>query len=238
MSNSPTAESFTLSGLLPVNKPSGMSTYDVIRRFKSLNTDFKGKIGHGGTLDVFAEGLVILMLGQATKQFDHLQQRDKIYRAGVRLGYQSDSLDIEGSLVAPDYYEEDRPAFAKLVAAIESAKGEQEQLIPEYSAAKVQGTPRYKLARQQIAQERKSKLVQIYDLNLVAYRYPLATIDVRCSSGTYVRQLTFDIFSKLGIPSFLYSLRRLAIGSITLDLAVEIDDLRAGEWEDHLLQTA
>ncbi len=222
-----------IDGLLPVNKPIGMSSADVIRVFKR-SANFKGKIGHAGTLDVFAQGLVILMLGKATKKFDELQQQNKVYQAGVRLGYRSDTLDVEGWLVQQT--NDQRPALAEVLNAMHQFEGEYEQSVPQYSAAKQDGQPLYKLAREKKAIKPKSKNVTIQALELITYKYPLATFNVKCSSGTYVRQLTNDIFSELGLESFLFYLQRTQIGFITLDRACELNDFSNDQWQEYLLE--
>lgn len=227
-------QTIDISGLLPVNKPSGMSSFDVIRVFKK-STQFKGKIGHAGTLDVFAEGLLILMLGKATKQFDELQKRDKVYQAGVRLGYSSDTLDVEGQLTKQE--KDYRPTLAQVVATAEGMEGKQEQEVPKYSAAKQNGQPLYKLARQGKKIIPKTKSVEVFDINVTAYKFPLATIDVRCSSGTYIRQLTADIFNQLELDSFLFKLQRTRIGNIYLQQAASLEDIKNQRWLEHVLET-
>lgn len=224
-----------MDGLLPVNKPVGLSSTDVIRIFKR-STKFSGKIGHAGTLDVFADGLVILMLGKATKQFDSLQTQTKVYQAGVRLGYRSNTLDVEGQLTEqPD---DQRPSLAQVVNATAPFVGEIEQAIPKFSAAKQNGQPLYKLARQQQEIIPKSKVVTVEKIEVTAYKYPLASLNVTCSSGTYIRQLTWDIFQTLAIDSFLFSLRRTKIGHISLREACELSEFSSGTWERCLLETA
>jgi tRNA pseudouridine55 synthase len=217
-------------GFLPVNKPIGLSTFDVIRVFKR-HTGFKGKVGHAGTLDVFAEGLVILMLGGATKQFDQWQTHEKVYTAGVRLGVESNTLDVEGQLVLQAQLPEHYPSYSELQPVLESFVGEYEQAVPSFSAAKQDGQPLYKLARQGEEIIAKKKLVKINSIELIAYKFPLVTLRASCSSGTYIRQLTFDIFQKLGYDSFLFSLKREQIGEVTLVQACELEAFDSGAWE-------
>jgi len=220
-------------GLLPINKPIGMSSFDVIRVFKR-STGFKGKIGHAGTLDVFASGVVILMLGSATKTFDTLQDRQKSYRASARLGYSSTTLDIEGALT--DQPNDQRTTFADIINACQKFIGEQEQAVPFYSAAKQDGQPLYKLARTNQRIIPKSKQVTIYDISVVAYKYPLVTFDVTCSSGTYIRQLGLDLFHALNLESFLFALERTKVGNITLQHCCQLEQLNTPEWEQFVLE--
>ena len=209
-----------------------MSSTDVIRVFKR-RANFEGKIGHAGTLDVFAQGIVILMLGKGTKKFDEIQMMDKTYQAGARLGYSSDTLDIEGVLLP----QVDAPptSFLQIEEALQPFIGEYEQAIPRYSAAKQDGQPLYKLARENKEIKPKSKPVKIYDIELQDYMHPLVTMEVRCSSGTYIRQLTHDIFSSLELESFLFYLRRTQIGDIVLDSACELSEFADDQWQQYVL---
>ncbi len=227
-----------IDGFLPVQKPIGLSSFDVIRVFKR-STQFSGKVGHAGTLDVFASGVMILMLGSATRSFDALQGHEKSYRASARLGVSSSTLDIEGVLTAqvehtdtpPSSDESRRPSFSEIVEAASTFRGEMEQAVPLYSAAKQNGQPLYKLARAEKTIIPKSKQITIHDLSIVAYKYPLVTFDVKCSSGTYVRQLSVDLFAKLGTDSFLFALERKSVGPITLEHCCTLEDFSTDRWE-------
>ncbi len=216
-----------------MNKPIGLSTFDLIRLFKRANPTFKGKIGHAGTLDVFAQGLVILLIN-TTKHFAHFQTLTKDYQAGVRLGASSPTLDIEGALTEKplDFY----PSFSALQALLPQFVGSYNQTIPQYSAAKQGGKSLYSLARRGATIIPKSKPVTIDSLELIAYKYPLVNIKVICSSGTYIRQLTFDIFKKLDIDSLLFSLTRTQIGEYQLKNSISPTEF--GDWEKNLISFA
>ncbi len=216
-------------GILLVNKPIGYSTFDVIRDFKRI-TSFKGKIGHAGTLDVFANGLIILLIN-TTKSFSDFQQLTKYYQASVRLGVSSITLDIEGELIHQPM--SPKPSRSDINSTLESFIGSYEQSIPAYSAAKFKGQPLYKHAQKGELLTHKSKPVTIYTLNLIAYKYPLVTLAASCSSGTYIRQLTVDLFNSLGIDSFLFGLTRTQIGEYHLHDALDIKDLSL--WESKLI---
>lgn len=206
--------------ILPVYKPIGLSTFDLIRRYKRENNlparsrGSASKIGHAGTLDVFADGLVLLLLGTATKDFDQFQTYPKTYRAAIRLGASSTTLDIEGNLT--NQKNPPRPDREIIEAVLKEFIGTINQSVPAFSAAKHQGQPLYKLARQGRAAPAKSKPVTIHALQLLAYKYPLVTLEATVSSGTYIRQLTYDIFKKLDLDSFLFALTRTAIGPFSL----------------------
>ena len=217
-------------GILPVYKLPGMSTYDVIRVFKE-KTGFEGKVGHGGTLDVFASGVVYLLLGEATKWFDELLKLPKTYIAGVRLGVNSSTLDVEGSLESD--LNPGKLEISDIKANLAKFKGEILQTVPAFSAAKHEGKPLYKLAREGI-DIGKNRLITIYSLDIVSYKFPLVTLSVTCSSGTYIRQLTYDMFKSLNQKSFLYFLERAKVGTISVNQCIRIVDF-ALKWKKHLL---
>jgi tRNA pseudouridine55 synthase len=224
------------SGWLPINKPPGMSSFSVIRQFKR-QTQWSGKVGHGGTLDVFASGVLILLIGSSTREFDQVQQFPKTYRAAIRLGMASTTLDIEGVLTLPENQTADRrwPLWDDWKAVLPQFLGEQEQVVPEYSAAKVNGQPRYALARQGKTVAATSKMINVYDIKIIAMSPGLLTLDITCSSGTYIRQLTADLTQIRQIPSFLYGLERRAIGPFTLSQCAQLEELTAENWTEHLL---
>ena len=205
--------------ILPVIKPEGISTYDVIREYKR-KTGFKGKIGHAGTLDPFATGVVLLLLGKETKRFDEIRAWEKVYLAGVRLGATSTTGDPEGEItpVSPKH-----PTKREIKKAIKMFVGETEQKVPAFSAAKHKGVPLYKLARQGKTVE-KSKKVKISKIKFVDYKYPALDIRVTCSGGTYIRQLAQDIGEKLETGAFLQSLEREKIGKFSKKDCCSLND--------------
>jgi len=193
--------------ILPVIKSAGMSTYDVIREYKR-KTGFTGKIGHGGTLDPFAEGVVLLLLGKATKQFEEIRKWEKVYLAGIQLGSVSTTGDPEGE-ISPVFSK--KPTKKEIKQVIKKFIGETEQRVPAFSAAKHKGVPLYKLARQGKIVE-KSKKVNIRKIEFVKYEYPQLVIRVSCAGGTYIRQLAQDIGEQLKTGAFLKTLKREAVG--------------------------
>ena len=221
----------SINRVLPVFKPVGMSSHHVVRIFKK-QADYKGKIGHAGTLDVFASGLLLLLLGKATKQFDYWQTQTKTYVSGSRLGMASETLDVEGNLkVQSNVFS---PSADQIRGVLPKFIGEIEQAVPTYSAAKFQGQPFYKYARQGKIIE-KSKKVRIDKIELVACQYPLVTLEIQCGSGTYIRQLAWDIFQSLGIDSFLYHLTRTQVGEVNLAQAAPISHFNNQKWQDFLI---
>lgn len=221
-----------IHGILPVYKPIGLSSYDIIRKLKGF-VDNKQKIGHAGTLDVFASGVLILLLGDLTSEFDYFQTLSKTYVAGVRFGYSSDSLDIEGEFTKQEKGH-DIPKLSEIRTACNKFTGTFEQKVPAYSAAKQDGKKLYELAREGKEIIEKSKEVTVEDIYIIAYKYPLATLRVTCGSGTYIRQLSYDIFQSMGIESMLYSLERTTIGEINLEDCCTLNDFKTGDWENFL----
>jgi len=211
-----------MDGILVVNKPQGWTSHDVVGRIRRLT--HQKRVGHAGTLDPMATGVLLVCLGRATRVAEYLMESDKTYRAVVRLGVETDTYDAEGQVVATHPVNVDesdlRAALAHFVGAID-------QVPPMYSALKREGKPLYRLARQGIEVERKPRRITIYDITLRAWQPPDATIDVRCSSGTYIRSLAHDIGAAAcgACGAHLVSLTRLASGSFSIDDAVTLEDL-------------
>lgn len=219
-----------MDGLLPIWKPSGITSYDVIRTFKH---NYPGsKIGHAGTLDPFAQGVLILMLGKATRRFGEIQQWGKTYRALARLGAYSDTLDLTGKIVKSEIVK--RLEVNELQEITRNFVGVREQVIPQYSAAKYQGKPLYKYARAGVDTPQKQKKVTVYGIKIGKITMTngsddLATAEmtVECGSGTYIRQLSYDIYKMLGIESYLEELVREKIGEIDKKMCLEINELES-----------
>lgn len=225
-----------MDAILPVYKPVGITSFDVIREFKRQITRTvpdKYKIGHGGTLDPFADGILLLLLGKATKKMNELSALPKTYVATAVLGANSDTLDKTG-IITPGVWEPFTPGVLEAQAA--KFVGEIEQVIPEYSAAKVNGVPRYKLARAGRLQTQKRKLVTIYQLEILHYdnsnHGSKVTFQAAVSSGTYIRQLSYDLFKSIGIESYLEALTRTKIGDFRIENCCRIEDFSSLKWQD------
>lgn len=178
------------------------------------------RVGHAGTLDPFATGLLIVLLGDATKRAGEFLKRDKIYEATVRLGQTSTTGDPEGDLTAVS---DTIPTLAAVQEALNGLTGHIMQQPPAFSAIKVGGQRAYKLARQGTAVEIPARQVTIYALELLDYTYPDIKIRAHVSSGTYIRTLAADIGAALGTGAYCQALRRTAIGDDTIDRALTID---------------
>ena len=210
-----------INGFLGIDKPATWTSRDVVgwvrKRFGIK------KVGHTGTLDPMATGVLILCLGAYTRFSSHVTGRDKRYRAVVRLGISTDSLDADGAVVARS---EDIPTDrAKIEAAVATFRGEIAQVPPMYSAIRMGGRRLYELARKGVEVDREARPVRIYKLGITSYRPPLLHLDVHCSKGTYIRSLADDIGKRLGCGAHLSELRRTAVGDIALGQCVSLCDL-------------
>jgi tRNA pseudouridine55 synthase len=215
----------TLDGVLLVDKAAGMTSHDVVAIVRrALGTK---KVGHCGTLDPLATGLLLIVLGRATKIQDLLMSEDKEYVGAMLLGATTDSQDADGQVLetkpVPDLSREQiEAAFAKF-------HGDFYQMPPMVSAIKKEGVPLYKLARQGKTVEREPRFVHVYAHEIQAVRLPEIDFRVVCSKGFYVRTYAFDIGNELGCGAHLKSLRRTKSGRFTLENAVTVDDLKNGD---------
>jgi len=210
-----------LSGLLLIDKPAGPSSFEVVRRVrKALKVK---KAGHGGTLDPFATGLLLLLIGEATKLVPFLMPEPKNYRAVVKLGEETDTQDLTGEVTARS----DRlPEPDEIYAAAARFVGEIEQVPPMYSALRHHGERLYQLARRGETVEVKPRQVTIYELAVQEVALPLVTLEVACSSGTYIRTLAADLGKALSCGAHLAALRRLAVGPFKVEEALTLEAVR------------
>jgi len=210
-----------LSGILNVDKPAGITSHDVVDVVRRVVG--QRKVGHAGTLDPMATGVLLICLGQATRVAEYLMAGRKRYRATVVLGASTDTYDAEGQVVSSG----GEASFSrqKIEAALSSFAGHIEQVPPMYSALKQGGQPLYKLARQGKTVERKPRAVDIYEICLLDWTSPALTIEVSCSPGTYIRSLAHDLGQQLGCGAYLASLVRLSSGRFTLEDAVSLERL-------------
>ncbi len=202
-----------------INKPTGWSSFDVVNKIKKA-LKIK-KIGHSGTLDPFADGLLILVTGKKTKEAGRFQNLPKTYVGTIALGQTTDTLDTEGEIT------ERKPVppltSEKIAAVLSRFLGESLQTPPVYSALKLNGRRAYKLARENREVELAPRKIHIYALELLDFSKAELTIRVHCSKGTYVRALARDIAKSLGTVGFLKSLTRTEIGPFSLEEALEVD---------------
>lgn len=211
-----------LKGFILINKPAGMSSFQAVKKVRSL-TGVK-KVGHAGTLDPFATGLLIIALGREfTRKIEDYRSLDKHYEGLVTLGEQTDTLDPEGHITVthpvPEISEE------KLLEVSQQFLGEQLQKAPRFSAKKINGKRAYALARKGEEFEQKEHPIIIHSLTLALLSPTTIKISVRCSKGTYIRQLAADLAAKLSTVGYLSELKRTHIGDYSLDNALLVEDL-------------
>ena len=220
-----------IHGVIPVDKPAGMTSHDVIYKMRRvLGTK---KVGHTGTLDPSVTGVLPIVIGDATKLTEILQERDKQYIATVTLGHTTDTEDATGETLETKEAAEGSVTKEDVLAVIEQFKGDYNQTVPLYSSVRVNGRKLYWYAHEGIEVERPSRTVKIKSLELTSdIRYEDGKIsfdiDVTCSKGTYIRTLAVDIGKALGYPAHMSYLRRTGSCGFTIDQAVKLDDLRDG----------
>jgi tRNA pseudouridine55 synthase len=214
-----------LDGILLVNKHSGPTSHDIvdgIRRHFRLE-----KVGHAGTLDPQATGLLVIMIGRATKLSDRLLAGDKTYEGIMRLGIATDTQDARGKIIAES--DLSHVTEAHLVEEMKKLTGDIMQVPPMVSAAKKDGVPLYKLARQGKTVERRPKLVRIYEFSLRSFNPPRVEFFLRCSKGVYARTLCADVGEALKCGAHLESLQRLVSGEFNVADAYGMDRIMAAD---------
>ena len=207
-------------GILLIDKPEGRSSFSLIPKLRWL---FKEKkIGHGGTLDPLATGVMVYLIGKPyTKMANSFLEDSKEYEATILLGEEHDSYDIDGEIVGTSDIE---PELEAIEEAIKSFNGDIDQIPPMFSAKKVNGKKLYELARKGIEIERRSKRVQM-ETEIVSYEYPRLKIKVKCSSGTYIRCIAHDLGEILGCYGCIEQLKRTQSGRFLLENCFKLDDL-------------
>lgn len=215
-----------MNGILVINKPGGYTSHDIVaimRRKLKMK-----RIGHAGTLDPMATGVLVLLVGQATKLSDQFISFDKAYRSTMRLGVKTVSADTTGDIIS----ERDASHINEevVVNALKNFVGEIDQVPPMVSAVKVNGERLYKLARQGKEVVREPRRVRIDELKLLSFRHPEAEFFMACSKGTYVRQLAEDVGEYLGCGACISQIERTKVGPFTLDQAVTMEEAN----ESHL----
>ena len=207
--------------VLNIYKPQGLTSFGVVSRVrKKLNIK---KVGHAGTLDPMAEGTLIVLVGKATKKASEFSALDKEYRAGILLGEKTDTYDVTGKALGSG--DTSGVSLSRLQDALNEFSGEIEQVPPMFSALKVDGKRLYKLAREGVEIERKSRRITIHQIKLERWENPRLEITVRCSKGTYIRSLAHDLGEKLGCGGCLETLVRTAVGSYRVEDAMRLEEI-------------
>ncbi|APC40913.1 tRNA pseudouridine(55) synthase TruB [Clostridium estertheticum] len=209
-----------MNGILNVFKPTGITSFDVVRLIRKISK--VKKVGHAGTLDPEASGVLPVCIGKATKAIDYIMGDFKIYETELKLGVITDTYDREGKILKES---EVNSGVDEITLAIKSFIGEIKQVPPMYSALKVNGKKLYELARAGIEIEREARPITIYDINITDIKLPYIKFTVKCSKGTYIRSLCYDIGEKLKCGGMMWNLQRTATGQFHIDNAININEL-------------
>lgn len=220
-----------LNGIICINKPSDFTSFDVVKKLRGI-TKVK-KIGHAGTLDPMATGVLPIFLGVATKACDILPNNDKRYTASFKLGFETDTEDIWGT-VTKEYSK--KVAKEELLSVLPSFKGEIMQIPPMYSAIQINGKRLYDLARQGIEVEREARKITVYSIELLSYNANDMTgvLDISCSKGTYIRTIISDIGKALGCGGVMTALNRTEASGFTLDDTMTFGEVEKAVADDAL----
>lgn len=210
-----------IHGVLNVYKEKGFTSHDVVAKLRGIT--HQKKIGHTGTLDPDAEGVLPVCLGRATKLCDMLTERDKTYEAVLLLGMSTDTQDTSGAVL--ERWEGELPDEASVRECILSFEGEQDQIPPMYSALKVNGRKLYELAREGRTVERKSRRITVHEIRILEVQLPRVRMSVSCSKGTYIRTICHDIGEKLGCHGCMESLLRTSSGRFGIEGAKKLSEI-------------
>jgi tRNA pseudouridine55 synthase len=220
----------TIDGIFNLDKPRGKTSFEVVALVRRLSGE--RRVGHGGTLDPEATGVLPVCLGQATRLVEFLTEGVKVYRTEIEFGIATDTYDATGKIVSSG----DTSSLTRehVEEAVASFSGFIVQTPPKYSAIKYRGMPLYRYARDGIEVPRKSRMVELSRLNVVDCRVPILTLEVECSKGTYIRSLAHDLGAKLGCGAHLRNLVRLKSGPFHISDAISVSKLeeafRQGNW--------
>ena len=217
-----------MEGIINVNKPSGITSFDVVRKLRRILHE--RKIGHTGTLDPLAEGVLVVCIVKATKLVQYIEGYEKTYTAGFELGYRTDTYDIEGQII--EKREINNVTLGELENVLKKFIGEIEQIPPMYSALKVDGKKLYELARQGIEVERKARLIEIKFIDIVEFDGVKGKIRCGVSKGTYIRSLIDDMGKALGTLATMTSLVREKVGSSNIEDSYTLEDIEAISLEE------
>ncbi len=222
------------SGFIIIDKPVGPTSHNIVDKLRQI-TKIK-KIGHAGTLDPFASGVLVMAIGRkATREISKFVKLDKQYLAELYLGATSSTHDPESEIKKTETL--CKPILEDVQKVIKKFIGEQEQIPPMFSAKKVGGRKLYQLARAGKTVERQASIINIKSIDIVYFEWPKLILDIHCSSGTYIRTLGSDIGRELGAGAYLENLKRTAVGELVLDNAISLDDLDKDNWQKKLFLT-
>ncbi len=216
-------------GIIAINKSQNWTSFDVVNKIKHMVKPLK--VGHLGTLDPMATGVLLVTIGKATKLFDIMQEKSKTYVAQFKFGEETDSLDSTGKVVKTT---NQIPTKEQIIKVLINFVGEYDQIPPKYSAKSINGQRAYDLARKNIEFEVKPKKVKINSISLIDYEENILSLEINCGSGTYIRSIGRDIAYKLDSLATMTSLIRTKIDSYSIDKCVDIDNLNKDNIFNHI----
>jgi tRNA pseudouridine55 synthase len=219
-----------MNGVLNIYKPTGITSFDVVSIVRKISN--VKKVGHAGTLDPEASGVLPVCIGRGTKAIDYIMGDFKIYEAELKLGVITDTYDKEGKILRE---REVTASKDEIIKAINSFVGEIKQVPPMYSALKVNGKKLYELARAGIEIEREARPITIYDIDIMEIKIPYVKFRVKCSKGTYIRSLCYDIGELLECGGMMWNLERTATGQFHIEDAVNIEDLNRENISQYIM---
>jgi tRNA pseudouridine55 synthase len=219
-----------LDGILNIDKPAGITSYGVVGRIKRLAGE--KRVGHAGTLDPDATGVLPVCLGKATRVVEYLAEASKTYRAVIELGIATDTYDAAGQIT--ERGDASGIDLSRIDSALSAFRGNIQQTPPMYSALKRNGEPLYKLARAGISVERKSRNINVYRLEITDWQPPLVTLEIECSKGTYIRSLANDLGQALGCGGHLKNLVRTVYGPFNVKEAISLSQLEDASREGNI----
>jgi tRNA pseudouridine55 synthase len=220
-----------MDGVINIFKNTGMTSFDVVRIVKKAAST--GKVGHTGTLDPEACGVLPVCIGKGTKIIDYIMNSDKVYEVEFKLGIKTTTYDLEGDIIDekdPSNIEEE-----EILKSIYLFKGEYSQIPPMYSAIKQNGVRLYELARKGIEVEREGRLVKIYEIEDIKINNPYIKMKVTCSKGTYIRSLCYDIGEALGVGATMTKLKRSKTSKFTEEESINIDNINSENIENYII---
>lgn len=220
-----------MNGVINVYKPSGITSFDVVRTIKRLSKT--KKVGHTGTLDPMASGVLPVCINNATKIVDYIMQNHKVYKATLKLGVTTDTYDREGKILSES--ELNNISDKDIEEVIKGFVGDIEQMPPMYSALKVNGKRLYELARKGIEIERQKRKITIYDINIENIDIPYVEFTVKCSKGTYIRSLCYDIGDVLKVGGAMWDLERVETGTFSIENSIALEDLNEENIENFII---
>lgn len=222
-----------MDGIIIINKPKNCTSHDIVRKAKKA---FNEKVGHTGTLDPNATGVLPLLVGKGTQIAKYIINHDKIYEATLKLGEKTDTADVEGVVIETKYIPEESLQIEIVNKVLQSFIGKQEQIPPIYSAIKVNGKKLYDYARKGEKVEIQPRQIEIYNMELIKIDVQNKTVEFRvhCSKGTYIRTLCENIAEKLGTVGYMKELNRTKVGEFSIDDSITIEDLQNGNYNNFI----